>query len=167
MKKKHKELFEKIFKTNIETIKKDGDLMPITFLIGKDDKMTAIATPFGNLEEKHIVRRLIKAIVLGKGIKAYIFCSDTKMTEFPRDKPANVANVKVYECMVTQLFTPKENYGKMAIHDGKKITKIKGFPKNNSSEWDVWKSKDLGDEKVEKLYEMFKKQNPDLYEDVK
>lgn len=168
METKIKKIFKDLCKVNTKFIEAGQKIIPMCFILDKKDKMSMIAMPFENNEQKEKCRLIIMKMIALSDLKAYIFMSDTNMTLMDvKDKNKNT----VQEVAIRTLYTKDEVIRDWIIHDYNKIIgkfDVSMFDKPNakySDNWNFWGSKIENEdtEKINKAYFEFKKNNKGLY----
>lgn len=166
METKIKKLFKDLCEMNTKLIKIGQKIVPMCFIIDKKYKISMIAMPFENDEQKEKSRLVIMKMIALSDLKAYIFMSDTNMTTM--DNKGKKGTVQ--EVAIRTLYTKDEVIRDWIIHDFDKITgqfDTSMFDKTAkySDNWNFWGSKIENEdmEKINEAYFEFKKNNKGLY----
>ena len=160
-------IYREICGINDDMIKKVDSIAPMCFLIKRDYNLIPVLCEFKDHDEKIMLRKKLKQLILKMDIFGYIIIFDTKMTMVDKkgkDPP------KVVDAIVRTLYTPKEKKMEMVIYKDKKITKTmrlsKKDTKKTQDEWDLWGKGLDGSLEKEFDYHKFKMENKELYDGV-
>lgn len=146
-----------------------SSILPIC-IIEKEKEVNIIGFPFRNNEEKEIYRNLLFSMILNEKVVSYTLIMDTKMTIADTILKNPYSKAKIKDVILINIYTPKDKQMVGLEYVNKKIkakplVDVSGRIEGSADLWDLWGNQEMND-KINKDYQRFKKDNPDKYRGV-
>ena len=164
--KKIRKTFKEIIKINKKVLQKQKSLCPVCFVINKDYSFGIIMMKFPNAKSKEHIREWLQKFILSQaGIRGYIIAMDTRLSKID----IKTKEIKVFEALVHNAYTPKGSITHTAIYDeDKNFTEEAEVEDIGTSIWNVWNREEETEQMkdIEGFYYDFKKKNIEKFKDT-